>query len=1434
MKKIVLLFLLLAIGIIAFSQEITVRFTGQFNGTDYCRLDSVKVTNLTRNWTEIVEYPDTIIVLGGTVGTDLNIAATQGLGQNIPNPFDCETRVELSVSQREDVRMQLLDVAGKVYAEYNGSLDAGVHTFDISAANPQTYILNAVVGDKSYSIRMVNMGSGCGSSIKYAGVSGGIEAKLTTTNEFQIGDNMRYVGYATIDGQSLTSAAVEQAQYVSQYVTLHFVRNERPVVQTLAATEITSYSANLNGNVVSDGGATITARGFFYGTSADNMSNNVTVSAGSGEFASAIENLSAGATYYYCAYATNEMGTTMGEVLNFTTLQTTAPTVVTLDATNVAYTTAVLNGNLTSTGGLEITEKGFFYGTSADNLSQMATASTDFSAEVSGLNASTTYYFKAFATNANGTSFGELKTFTTLTMARPTVVTLAATNITITSATLNGSVTDNNASVTARGFQLGASENDLSVSLPVNTSEANFSMNIPGLDANTTYYFRAYATDEFGAVYGEVMDFTTSSVVAPTVSTLAVSEITYTTATLAGSITSDGGASVTECGFRYSTSPIFGSYETLTCQSVSSNFAYSLNGLNAGTTYYVKAYATNSIGTAFGEVQSFTTESYLAPAVTTLAASGITVASATLNGTVVSNGGAEITERGFVYSASPLFGTYSTITSNSETDSFSADIYELESSTTYYYKAYATNSVGTTYGEILNFTTLAIGNPSVVTYAATNVTYTSAVINAGVISDGGATITGCGFYWGTSEDNLTEQVTAGIGASNFNISLTDLTDNTTYFYKAYATNSAGTAYGNTLSFTTTEILAPSVETAAATEVTRVSAKLNGEITSDGGTDVTARGFIYSQYSNFTTYETVNTALTSNVFYVNVESLSPVTTYYFKAFATNSRGTTYGEALQFTTLEFYIPTVLTYDATDVTISSATLNGNITSDGGSTITAKGFQYGTSADNLTSSVTLGIGAGAISTTLSDLNDNTAYFYRAYASNTQGTAYGEIKSFTTVEIVRPSITTLPATNSTRTSLVLNASITSDGGAEVTARGFYWGTAENDLPNYVASEQTTADFAATISDLNVNTVYYYCAAATNIKGTTLGEVLSSRTNPLTAPTVVTNEATNVTNLLTATLNATITDDGGTDITARGFYWGTSADNLVNNAVYEGTSNNFSVNLTGLTERTTYYYCAYATNSTSTAIGETKQFTSLPQGAIVGEFSVSETTQVYFSHGNLQYRASTNTWQFAENQYDCIGSANSNISSTYTDWIDLFGWGTGSNPTDTSTSSSNYSTFTDWGNNAVSNGGNQSDMWRTLTKDEWSYLLNDRNNAASLVGKATVNGVTGLVFLPDNWTLPSECLFTSGKDNAFTTNTYTTSQWALMESAGAVFLPAAGNRYGTGVGGVYTNGDYWSSTARLSSMVWEFYFNDSNAGYRASSHNSSHGSSVRLIRVVQN
>ena len=253
----------------------------------------------------------------------------------------------------------------------------------------------------------------------------------------------------------------------------------------------------------------------------------------------------------------------------------------------------------------------------------------------------------------------------------------------------------------------------------------------------------------------------------------------------------------------------------------------------------------------------------------------------------------------------------------------------------------------------------------------------------------------------------------------------------------------------------------------------------------------------------------------------------------------------------------------------------------------------------------------------------------------------------------------------------------------------------------------------------------------------------------------------------------------------------------------------------------------------------------IPDGALPGLFSVSATKQVHFSQGNLQYQASTNTWRFAEHQYDYVGtqtadergnyggnvsgSDNRSISSTYSGWIDLFGWGTGSNPTLSSTSYMDYGTFVDWGSNPISNGGNTVNQWRTLTIAEWNYLLNTRTDASSKRGTGNINGVGGLIILPDSWTLPLGCSFTSG----FTTydwahNSYTLAQWAQMEAAGAVFLPAAGYRYGTNDNYVGNLGNYWSSTPFNESSAYYMYFysNDLNVIF---SNFRGYGFSVRPV-----
>ncbi len=295
----------------------------------------------------------------------------------------------------------------------------------------------------------------------------------------------------------------------------------------------------------------------------------------------------------------------------------------------------------------------------------------------------------------------------------------------------------------------------------------------------------------------------------------------------------------------------------------------------------------------------------------------------------------------------------------------------------------------------------------------------------------------------------------------------------------------------------------------------------------------------------------------------------------------------------------------------------------------------------------------------------------------------------------------------------------------------------------------------------------------------------------------------------------------------------------------------------------------------------------------VGVFSVSATRKVAFSPGNLQYNAAQGshqcadgttkpgTWRFAEHQWDYVGSANENVSSSYNGWIDLFGWGTSGwnntendsyavnyNPWSTSASKVN-STYNYYGYGPSTNqtdknltgtsanydwgvynqiGNDAPGSWRTLTKDEWGYLFHGRTNYANLFGLGKVNGVQGTIILPDSWVAPVGLTFTpsTGKGLSwrgsdyydsngghYSDNTYTSSQWELMESAGAVFLPAAGYRSGTTVLDVRTNGDYWSSTQNGTSYAYDLYFHPS---WLEPQDGSSRyiGFSVRLVRAAQN
>ena len=304
---------------------------------------------------------------------------------------------------------------------------------------------------------------------------------------------------------------------------------------------------------------------------------------------------------------------------------------------------------------------------------------------------------------------------------------------------------------------------------------------------------------------------------------------------------------------------------------------------------------------------------------------------------------------------------------------------------------------------------------------------------------------------------------------------------------------------------------------------------------------------------------------------------------------------------------------------------------------------------------------------------------------------------------------------------------------------------------------------------------------------------------------------------------------------------------------------NYTVELKELADNTRYYYRAFVfLDVTQYEFGAIKEFTTLQGSTPTAKgFSVSENKQVAFSRGNLQYTQSTKTWAFAANQYDMLGTANvsdgtesydatygySKDGSALADKIDLFGWSTNNETTkwgiSTSTSYSDYAgDFVDWGTNTI--GTNAPNTYRTLTQDEWYYLLNTRPNASEKQGIARIqlsetDYANGLILLPDSWTCPTDVTFKSGfasdwSIEAYATyQTFTLAEWQKLEAAGAVFLPASGYRDGSSMSNVQYYGDYRSATANDSSSACSHRFN-SNGAHARNGDNRTYGQAVRLVR----
>jgi len=928
MKKLLsLLFLslLTSIAIKSYAFNYNITFTGSNASTSVA---SVEVQNLTKGTTVIVPTGNTLNLYDVVSSIDQPSIFDDAI-HIYPNPMQGKATVSFFVKQAGNTQINVFGVDGRNLTAINSNLQEGNNTFQLSLA-PGAYILKVNGNGYSYAQRVISQSNSTAKpTITLIGNEKPTNSQpqklknggTVTSMFYENGDQLLYKGisgnYTTIvtdkpNGSKTTNFNfVECKDADDNYYPVVIIGSQIWMAENLKTTSYRTGEGVSNVTINASWMATNFGAWCVY----DNLTNN---------------------------------GTQFGKLYNW---------YAAIDARNVAPTSwhvptdaewvllATYLGGESIAGG-KLKQNGIVNWISPNTN---ATNETGFSAIAGGIRS---YYsgpvlgYGAFSSlMVSGYWWSTTQTNTTSAWARtisnnggsingygvynkmdgysircisdivivipPTLSTTAATLITGNSVTAGGNVTlQGGAAVTARGVCWSTSSSP-TIALSTKTSDGNgtgiFTSAITGLTPNTTYYVRAFATNNGGTSYGTEVSFQTATT--PSLTTTLASNIASTTATSGGNISSDGRATVTARGVCWSTNPSPTIYDSRTSDATGTgSFTSALTVLFSSTTYYVRAYATNSVGTAYGNEQTLTTTK--AQDIDGNLYSSVKIGTQTWMGENLKT---------------TKYRTGESISKPTTATNWSNATYGAWCD----YNSDAAN--GTKYGHLYNWYAVSDNRniallgwhvatdaewTTLTTYLDENVagsklketgTLNWAAPNTDATNQSGFMAIPCGTrysngtfdgvgnygYWWSSSENYTNNAWGRYMYSNIS-----------YVDRSYSGKAAG------LSVRCVRDELATLTTIAATAITAYNATAGGNITSDGGAAITARGVCWSTSSNPTVFNSKTSVGTgAGVFGNSLTGLSRLTTYYARAYATNAVGTSYGNEMIFTTLDYAISTAL---------------------------------------------------------------------------------------------------------------------------------------------------------------------------------------------------------------------------------------------------------------------------------------------------------------------------------------------------------------------------------------------------------------------------------------------------------------------------------------------------------------------------------------------